>query len=262
MSTFLNPSLFSLLFAAGLFLGILACLELGYRAGRRAAEKHPEWAHEGIGVIEAAIFALLGLLLGFSFAGATSRLDAKRQLIVQEANAIGTAYLRLDELPAAEQPEMRHLFRQYLNARLRVYQALPDLKASEQQLAQAGELQQEIWSKAVTGSREDSTQNAARLLLPALNEMIDVTTSRTIALHTRLPALIFALLVAVALLSGLLAGYAMATRQGRSRLHMLIYAGVIALTVYVVLDLDDPRAGFIRLDTAENALVQLRDSIR
>jgi hypothetical protein len=248
--------------AVGLFFGILACLELGYRAGHRASQKHPEWAHEGIGVIEAAIFALLGLLLGFSFAGATSRLDAKRQLIVREANAIGTAYLRLDELPAGAQPEMHRLFRNYLDARLRVYQALPDLKAAEQQLAQVVELQQEIWSKAVAGSRVDSTQNAARLLLPALNEMIDVATSRTIALYTRLPALIFALLVAVALLSGLLAGYAMAKRQRRSRLHMLIYAGVVALTVYVVLDLDDPRAGFIRLDTVENALVQLRDSIR
>jgi hypothetical protein len=262
MSAFLNPTLFSLTMAAGLFLGILACLELGYRAGRRAAGKHPEWAHEGIGVIEAAVFALLGLLLGFSFSGATSRLDARRQLIVQEANAIGTAYLRIDQLPAAEQPEMRRLFRDYLDTRLRVYQALPDLKAAEQQLARGSQLQQDIWSRAVAGSRADSTQNAARLVLPALNDMIDVTTARTIALHTRLPALIFALLVLVSLLSGVLAGYAMATRQRRSRLHMLLYAGVIALTVYVVLDLDDPRAGFIRLDTAENALVQLRDSIR
>jgi ABC-type glycerol-3-phosphate transport system permease component len=262
MNTLLSPSLLSLALAVGLFLGILACLELGYRAGRRTSEKHPEWAHEGIGVIEAAIFALLGLLLGFSFSGATSRLDTRRQLIVQEANAIGTAYLRLDELHAAEQPEMRRLFRDYLDARLRVYEALPDLKAAEQQIARASQLQLEIWSKAIAGSRVDSTQNTARLLLPALNEMMDVTTSRTIALHTRLPSLIFALLIVVALLSGLLAGYAMAKRQRRSRLHMLIYAGVIALTVYVVLDLDDPRAGFIRLDTAENALVQLRDSIR
>jgi hypothetical protein len=262
MTAFVNPTLFSLALAAGLFLGILVCLELGYRAGRRAADKHPEWAHEGIGVIEAAVFALLGLLLGFSFSGATSRLDAKRQLIVQEANAIGTAYLRIDELPAAEQPEVRRLFREYLDTRLRVYQALPDMKAAEQQLARGSQLQQAIWSQAVAGSRADSTQNAARLLLPALNDMMDVTTARTIALHTRLPALIFALLVLVSLLSGVLAGYAMATRQRRSRLHMLLYAGVIALTVYVVLDLDDPRAGFIRLDTAENALVQLRDSIR
>jgi hypothetical protein len=262
MSAFLNPTLFSMVLASGLFLGILVCLELGYRAGRRTAEKHPDWAHEGIGVIEAAVFALVGLLLGFSFSGATSRLDAKRQLIVQEANAIGTAYLRIDQLPAAEQPEMRRLFREYLDTRLRVYQVLPDLESAEQQLGRGSQLQQEIWSKGVAGSRADSTQNAARLLLPALNDMIDVTTARTIALHTRLPALIFALLILVSLLSGLLAGYAMAIRQRPSRLHMLVYAGVIALTAYVVLDLDDPRAGLIRLDTAENALVQLRDSIR
>ena len=73
--------------------------------------------HEGIGVIEASIFALLGLLLGFSFAGGTSRLDERRELIVKEANAVSTAYLRLDLLPAAEQPEMRHLFRVYLDTR-------------------------------------------------------------------------------------------------------------------------------------------------
>ena len=66
----------------------------------------------------------------------------------------------------------------------------------------------------------------------------------------------------IALLSGLIAGYAMAARRRRSLLHMLLYAGVIAMTVYVVLDLDSPRSGFIRLDTAESALVQLRDSIR
>jgi len=98
--------------------------------------------------------------------------------------------------------------------------------------------------------------------LPALNEMIDVTTSRTVALYTRVPSLIFGLLVAVALLSGLVAGYAMAKRQSRSWLHMVVYSLVIAITIYAVLDLDDPRSGLIRLDAADNALYQLRDSIR
>ena len=71
------------------------------------------------------MFALLGLLLGFSFSGGTSRLDTRRKLIVQEANAIEAAYLRLDQLQAADQPEMRRLFRQYLDARLGVYEKLP-----------------------------------------------------------------------------------------------------------------------------------------
>jgi len=257
----MNPTLFAILASIGLFVGILACLEVGFRIGRRS-EKYTEATHEGIGVIEAAVFALLGLLLGFSFSGGTSRMDAKRQLIVQEANAIGTAYLRLDQLPAADQPEMRRLFRQYLDARLGVYEKLPDLKAVDQELARAAELQQEVWSRAATASRGDSTQNSARLLLPAINEMIDISTTRTIAMHTQLPPLIFILLTVVALVSGLLAGYAMAKRRRRSWLHLLLYAGVIAITVYAVLDLEYPRFGLIRLDAADQAPHHLRDSIR
>lgn len=257
----MNPTLFAILASIGLFVGILACLEVGFRIGR-SSEKYTEAAHEGIGVIEAAVFGLLGLLLGFSFSGGISRMDTKRQLVVQEANSIGTAYLRLDELPAPDQPEMRRLFRQYLDARLGVYEKLPDLKAVDQELSRAAELQQEIWSRAETASRGDPTQNSARLLLPAINEMIDISTTRTIAMHTQLPALIFILLTVVALVSGLLAGYAMAKRRRRSWLHLLLYAGVIAITVYAVLDLEYPRFGLIRLDAADQALRQLRDSIR
>ena len=92
--------------------------------------------------------------------------------------------------------------------------------------------------------------------------MVDVTTSRTIALHTHLPPLIFGLSVAVALLSGLLAGYDMAKRRRRSWLHMMLYSLVIALTVFTFLDLDYPRFGLIRLNAADNAMLGLRDSIR
>jgi hypothetical protein len=148
--------------SVGLFIGILACLEAGYRIGYRSSD-----AHEGLGVIEAAVFALLGLLLAFSFGSGISGLDDKRQQIVQEANAIGTAYLRLDLLPADEQPAIRHLFRDYLDTRLRVYENLPDMSATERELAHGARVQEEIWSRAVTASRDDATQNVARLLLPA-----------------------------------------------------------------------------------------------
>ena len=121
--------------AVGAFVGILACLEVGYRLGRRRSE---DVTLEGIGALEAAVFALLGLLLAFSFAGGTSRLDTRRQLIVEEANAIGTAYLRLDLLAAPDQPEMRRLFREYLDARLQLYRKLRDLAAAEQEMERPG----------------------------------------------------------------------------------------------------------------------------
>jgi len=247
--------------STSLFLLMLAALEIGYRAGSRTSREHSQ-AHQGIGAIEAAIFALLGLLLGFSFSGATTRLDARRELIVGEANAISTAYLRLDELPVAEQPEMRHLFREYVDARLGAYAQVPDMKAFHQGLEKSVELQEHIWTRAVAGSRNDPTQNSARLLLPALNEMFDITTARTIAIDTHLPGLVFSLLVAIALSSGVVAGYAMAERRKRSWLHMFLYAACIALTVYTVTDLDYPRSGLIRLSSADKALEQLRDSIR
>ncbi|HEY6386576.1 MAG TPA: hypothetical protein VIX91_12925 [Candidatus Acidoferrum sp.] len=246
----------------GLFGGILICLELGYLIGRNDSKKIRELAYVGLGNIEAALFALLGLLLGFSFAGATSRLESRHQLIVREANAISTAYLRLDLLPASEQPAIRHLFRDYLNARLRAYEKFAHEEASEIEFARASALQGQIWSQALTASRADPTQDSARLLLPALTEMIDVATSRAIAQKIHLPALLFYLLIGIALLSGLLAGYSLSKRQTRSWLHVFIYAAIISITVYVIFDFDNPRFGLIKVDAADTALLQLRDSIR
>jgi hypothetical protein len=243
----------------GLFLGMLACLEIGYRIGRRAAPTDAS-AYEGLGAIEAAIFALLGLLLGFAFAGAVSRLDARRQLIVQEANAVGTAYLRLDLLPPSDQPDLRRLFRDYLEARFRVSEAV-DVKAADRFIAQAVQLQQQIWARVVAAGRLDQTQNTTRVALPAINEMIDVTTVRTVAARTRLPGLVLVLLFVIALLSALTAGYAMAKRKRRSVLHDVLYAAAVATTVYVVLDLDNPRIGLIRLDATDKILHDLHDSI-
>jgi len=257
----MDPVRAAILVSVALFFGILICLEIGFRIGRRDSAECAS-AYEGIGVIEATVVGLLGLLLAFSFAGGTSRLDARRQLVVQEANAIGTAYLRLDALPIDARPQMRRLFRDYLDARLRVYEELSDPQAAQKELTRAAELQNQIWSHAVVGSRNDSTQNAARLLLPAVNEMIDVTTARTVALYTHLPGLLFVLLATVALSTGLLAGYAMAKRGRRSLLHVVSYAAVIAVTVYVILDLEIARFGLIRLDEADQALLQLRESIR
>ena len=248
--------------SVGIFLGIVACLEIGYRLGCRSVARERELAHEGIGPVEAAIFALLGLLLAFSFSGATARLDTKRQWVVNEANAIGTAYLRLDLLPVADQPEMRRLFRSYLDSRLRVYEKLPDLQAAEREMTSAAGLQQKIWANAIASRQKDSSGAVERGLLPALNEMIDISTTRTNALYTHLPTLIFVHLVVVALLSGLVAGYAIARRRGHSWLHMLLYAGVVAITIYVVIDLEYPRFGLIRLDGADRTLLDLRNSIR
>ena len=247
--------------SATLFAGMVTLIELGFRTGRRRVASMDN-AHEGIGVIEAAIFALLGLLLGFSFNGATTRLETRRLLIVQEANAIGESYLLLDVLPVADQPMLRRLFRSYTGVRLRVDANVYDVDSTDHYLAVAAELQQQIWVRGVAAAHRDSTLNTARLFLPAISRMIDVTTARSVAMRTRLPSLIFALLIAMALLSAFVAGYAMSKQRTRSIVHAVLFAGAVTLTIYTVLDLDDPRFGLISLDAAEQVMQQLHDSKR
>ncbi len=256
----MSPSLAVPLIAAGLFLAMLACLEAGYRLG--SPHRSDSSAHEGLGSIETAIFALLGLLLGFAFAGAMSRLDARRNVIVQEANAISTAYLRLDLMPAADQPELRRLFREYLATRLRAHDEADDRGEAERLLVQVSDLQRQIWKRVVAASQLATTTLIAVTVVPAINDMIDVTTARRVALRTELPTLILLLILVVAVLSAFIAGYAQAKRRRRSFLHMIVYAAAVATTVYVVLDLDHPRVGLIRLDSTEQIVRDLHNSIR
>jgi hypothetical protein len=103
-----------------------------------------EKASVGTGAVEGAIFGLLGLLVAFTFSGASARFDTRRDLIVEETNAIGSAYLRLDLLSAEAQSALQALFRQYVDVRLAVYRKLPNLTAAKEELANAIKLQGEI----------------------------------------------------------------------------------------------------------------------
>lgn len=257
MSYGLNASLFMF----GLFAGMLVLLEVGRKVGMRRLAIDAEGARAGLGAVDGAVFALLGLMIAFTFSGAASRLEARRQLIVQEANAIGTAYLRLDLLPPGAQPRLRDDFRRYVDARLAVYSKLPDVDAAKSELTRAAALQNEIWTQAVGASREAGPQ-ATMLLLPALNEMIDVTTARAAALKTHPPAIIFAMLAMLALACSLLAGYGMAGGKLRSWIHMLGFSGILTLTFYVILDLEYPRVGLIRIDALDQLLVDVRASMK
>jgi hypothetical protein len=248
--------------SGGLFLGMLGLHVLGRSLGRGQAARDPEGASAGAGVIDGAVFGLLGLLIAFTFSGAAARFDGRRDLVVEEANAIGTAWLRLDLLPAAAQPALRDLFRRYLDARIEVYRSVPDLDAVNRALARSVALQGEIWTRAVAGCQSPGGQPAIVVLLPALNQMIDITTTRTMAARMHPPKVIFVLLIALGLVSAMFAGYGSALGKQRHWLRAVGFAAVIAVTVYVILDLEYPRLGLIRVDAADQVLVDLRESIR
>jgi hypothetical protein len=263
----MSHALIVLFFTFGLFLGMLLFLEIGRRAGLRRMKEDSGTAGEGVGAVDGAVFALLGLLIAFTFSGASSRFDARRQLIVEETNDIGTAYLRLDLLPTDLQPALRESFRRYLDARIEVYRKISEIAVgkeslSKEALVKANELQTQIWRQAVAASRAEGASLAAPLLLlPALNAMIDITTTRTMATQMHPPTVVFVMLFGLALAASLLAGYGMIGSKVRSRFHMVGFALVMAVAVYVILDIEYPRLGLIRVDAFDQALIDLRESM-
>lgn len=130
--------------ATALFVGMLACLELGRWIGARRLRWDPDGGRAGVGVVEAAVFGLLALLVGFTFSEAAQRFDHRRELIIEEVNAIGTAWLRIDLLPTEAQPAIRDAFRRYLDARLAAYRRLPDVEAAMRELDVAARAKTDI----------------------------------------------------------------------------------------------------------------------
>lgn len=258
----MNPVLTAILVSTGLVLGLMVCIEIGLRIGRHDARRNKEF-DSGTGAIEAAVFGLIGLLMAFMFSGSASRLDARRTMIVDEANAIGTAYLRLDLLAPADRDLLRQSMRSYVDTRMRVYANLRDEQSTLAEWNSANTQQGVIWSQAVEAVRRpDASPQAAMLLIPALNEMFDISTSRTFAGKTHVATVLVVLLCGSVMLGGLLAGYGMAKRGSRSIVHLFVFALVLGMTVYVIMDLEFPRFGLINLLQTDEALIQVRNSMK
>jgi hypothetical protein len=235
-------------FALLLLAGMLLFLELGRRLGRRALRAHPDADPGASGPMDGAVFALFGLLIAFTFSGAAARFDARRQLVVREANAIGTAWLRVDLLPPAAQPEVRDLFRRYTAARLAGFRKLPDAAAAAVEFDRAAALQGSLWSRMVEGAGATGSPAPLSLVVPAMNELIDLTTTRRAAGWEHPPLPIFLLLYGLGFAASLLAGFSSARAPRGGWLHGLVFAAVIAASVYVILDMEYPRLGLIRVD--------------
>lgn len=240
---------------AGIFLILWAALE----AGRVIARRNMAGASEVTGgAIDAAVFALLGLLVAFTFSGAASRFDHRRELIVQEANAIGTAWLRIDTLSSDAQPAMREGFRSYIESRTAAYAVVADDAAFRAALERSGQLQRQLWQQAIEAGRSpDALPDAHKLLLPALNDMIDITTTRAMATEMHPPAAIYAMLFALVLVASVLAGYSIGGNRSRGWMHMAAYAATMAITITVIIDMEFPRMGAITIDAFERDTLDL-----
>ena len=250
-------------FAVALLVFLFVFLEIGRRLGLAKLKRGEDDLDKGNSTVETAIFAIFGLLLAFTFYGAADRFLHRRDFVVLEVNAIGTAYLRLDLLDRQAQEELRPLFRSYVQSRIDLYKNISaGDDAVSAGLKESANLQQKIWEVAAHSSSRAASPAVMSLVLPPINEMIDITTTRLAATRTHPPLIIYALLVSFALASALIAGYSMAIGKKRHWFHLLLFAFCIAGTIYVILDMEYPRRGNIRVDAIDLHLEELLESMR
>ena len=250
--------LFTVAFVGCLCIGILLLLETGRRLGRRG--KHDQEEGAGFGAVEAAVFGLLGLLIAFTFSGAADRFNTRRNLIADEANAAEAAYMYADMLVPETQRRMREELRQYLDVRIAIYRKLPDIDRSSPELLRSEELRKLIWTEALAARGVNSLESNAPLF-PALLRLFEVGNLRLVANQTHAPGMVFAVLMVLAFACALLAGYGMSRSKTRSWMHTLGFALILAISVYVILDLEYPRAGLIQLDSYDQILIDARKAM-
>jgi hypothetical protein len=242
-----------------LFVGLPASCQIGYRLGSRAARRKDEGERAHASTWQAALLGLAALLIGFTFSMAQARYDARKHLVLDEANAIGTTYLRTELLDAARGEELRVLLRRYVDARLAF--AEPGLSGdrTEALLRQSSDLEDQIWARVVAAGRADHSPTTA-LLIQAANGMLDAGAEHLAALENPLPPTVFVVLILVTAVAMLSVGYGCGLESRMRALGMFVAPVLLAAVIGLVFDLAHPRMGIIVVH--DPILARLRQSLR
>lgn len=252
----------TILFALSLFLTMVGGAELGYRKGQRDLDQEQDRKIEGLGTIDSAIFGLLGLLLAFTFTNALSGLSIRRVSVVNEANAIGTAYLRLDLLAPASQAQLRPLYREYLEERIKLYASSENPSLAQEIFTKTAALQTQIWRLTADSVLEEKHPAIMTLALSAANEMIDSASTRNQATINHPPQIVYLFLFIFAVASALLIGYNLANNPKRPYFHVVLFCFLISAVVYVIVDLEYPRRGLFQIQMGDKVLKDTLEGMR
>ena len=230
---------------------------MGRRLGVARLARDPEGLSKGTGAAEAAVFGLLGLMLAFSFSGAASRFEDRRGLVVEEANAVGTAYLRLDSFR-----RRRSRVCGVCSAVISMHGWWPINRPTNWTLRTETRGGRGLAGRDLVGSRGCLPAGRCNVPsrhapAPAINEMIDITSTRAMARMSHPPVVVFVMLGLLELIGALLVGYATSANKDRSWLHTTLFAAILAMTFSVIVDLEFPRLGLIQVTAADQILIDV-----
>jgi hypothetical protein len=244
---------------------VLIALEMGYRAGRHFHARRADELETPVSAISGAVLGLVAFMLAFTFSIAAERLDTRRALVRDEANAIGTAYLRADFIPEPDRTEAKRLFADYVGLLLLTSQtATQDDEGNRrvvQTLAEAQRIQGRLWHIATEHAKRDLNSDVAALYIESLNELINLHHQRVaVALQTRIPVMIWAVLYAISLLGMAAMGYQVGIAGSRRSVASLVLALSFALVISLIVFLDNPRRGYVKVSQQPLVDVQRRIS--
>ncbi len=253
MVNFLNP-IPTWVIMLGSALLIFAMNEVGFRLGRG---KGPGLASQDPStVVQGAAFTILALLLGFSFSLALGRYDARRAALVREAIAIGTTYLRATLLDVKTEAAVRGELRLYVAERVEFARA--DAKPQQRAVAQekSTEIQRDLWRLATQVARRDARSTTLPLFVASLNDTINLSTEEAAVLGSQIPDIVIVGILLIAFIASAMMGYGFGRQGQRAIVFKALFALVLALALGLVLDLDRPQRGLIRVNLTPLLTVQ------
>jgi hypothetical protein len=236
-------------------VAFLVATNVGHLLGVRRKRRLGEVETPDMGATLGGLLGLLGLLLAFTFGMAGERFDRRKALVVDEANAIGTAWLRTDLIPVPQRAQARDVLRDYTQARL----DMTTTARRSEGIVRSEKLQGELWSITAAAAAASPTPTVA-LFVTAVNEVIDMHGRRiAAAVRNPIPPVIFGTLYLVALLVLAMLGYSRGIAGDRSSLTTTILSVVLAVVLSLILDLDRPGEGYLRV--SQQAMVDVRKSM-
>ncbi len=244
------------LIALIIFVALIILYLFGFYTRQRIIRKNPDQAAVDLGTINGTLLGLLGLLLAFTFSMASSRFDTRRQLVVEEANDIGTVILRTDVYPDSMRQLLRGYLNQYVNERIAFYEAGMDVEKIVSHFNNANAISSKAWTSTANYAKQDNITTRTSELIPALNAMIDITTTRRAAGEATIPDSIMYFLFTLCFCSAFLLGY-----DNKHKIDWIVVIGfavMLSATVFTIVDLDRPRSGLITMDVANQKMVELR----
>ena len=222
---------------------------IGVLLGRKMRESRTDQLKEVSAALQNTLLGFVGLLLAFGLSLAIGRYETRRATVADEANALGTAYLRAETIPEPMRTDSLDLLVRYADARIDFADAVPDSGAYDAARARSDALANRLWAQARDALEADPVGSATRLYVETLNETIDMDTTRQAALANRIPDLVMWLQIVGAAVALGVMGFYLAL-SGKTVVAIFVAAAVVILILFVTFDLDRPQRGFIKVPDA------------